>query len=164
MSLSYLPSVRSDGHVCALHRHNFISGERSLAGCLAGGNLDGYAMCAPGSAMVYKVSPGTRTTFTIKILLYFPPFKQILRLSLWPTCSHWRKASPTLLSTIFASLSSSTLAPMSWYVPCGVLPSQRLTRFVRPTGLASEPAYHHSRSVEGVMVFCLRYKRPLILR
>jgi hypothetical protein len=47
MSLSYQPSVRSDGPLVplALHRQNYVSGDRSLASCLAGGDLDGYVIC-----------------------------------------------------------------------------------------------------------------------
>ena len=37
------------------------------------------------------------------------------------------------------------------------IPSQRLTHFVQTTGLAREPASHHRRSVEGVMVLYPRY-------
>ena len=47
MSWSYRPLVRIDGPVSIVHRQNFVSGDRSLASCLAGGDLDGYVLvCA----------------------------------------------------------------------------------------------------------------------
>ena len=40
-----LSAVGAYGPVSALHCQNFVSGVRSLASCLAGGDLDGYVIC-----------------------------------------------------------------------------------------------------------------------
>src|SRR5258708_14306081 len=55
-------------------------GERSLASCLAGGDLDGYAFKQPDIAGAY-VLPATHTIYTTKILRCFPPSRQDQRIT-----------------------------------------------------------------------------------
>ena len=155
--------MRSDGPVSAFHRQNFISGDRSLASCLAGGDLDGYVICV-FRTLVWFIN-FSRDTYDI----YY--------------------ANPALLPTIQADpapMSESNVRRLEEgepdatvddicefiveYINSDVMVRSLLGdyalreahTFVRTTGYASESAYYHCGSVQGVTLFRLRYYRPLI--
>ena len=51
MSWSYLLLVRIEGPAIAFNPQNFVTGDRALASCLAGGDLDGYVICVLWTAL-----------------------------------------------------------------------------------------------------------------
>jgi hypothetical protein len=78
-------------------------------------------LCALGSCMVHRGSPGIPTTSTLQIRLFSPPSKQIQRLCPMLTCGRWTLTNLTLRSTTYATLSSNTSTLTSWYVPARCL-------------------------------------------
>ncbi len=137
-------------------------GERSLASCLAGGDLDGYAFKQPDIAGAY-VLPATHTIYTTKILRCFPASRRDQRITPLARSGRWKKAAKLQLK-MFANSSWNSSILMLWYAFTYLFAyyqTQCVTLFIGFTGPA---AHGHRRSIKGRSLFTVQKFYSLIHR
>jgi hypothetical protein len=133
-------------------------GDRSLASCLAGGDLDGCVVIVWLDTRTAHEVSAIHSTYTMTTNAYSPRFMRRQQSTPPRFPGRWTQIAVTLPSKIFVISLSNTSTVTSWYVLFCVC-SLVVHASMSSTGPAGRQAHRYCRSIKCAALFIYKLSR-----